>query len=76
MCGASMGGGPIDFQSQTQHLAASNIRIVFWSEEVIHYFVSAEIGADLPCAVHVLLSLKASTWTRTRFCSPHSTMFN
>lgn len=45
MCGASREGGvnPIDFQCQTQHLTASNIRIAFLSEEVIHYFVSVEI---------------------------------
>lgn len=47
MCGASTGGvgggvNPIDFQSQTQHLTASNIRIVFLSEEVIHY--SGSVG--------------------------------
>lgn len=42
LCVVSVWGGvnPKDFQSQTQHLTASNIRIVFLSEEVIRCFVS------------------------------------
>lgn len=44
---------PIDFQSQTQHLTASNIRFVFLSEEVICYFETVEIRLVL----HILLSL-------------------
>lgn len=58
-CGAEpvwggVGGvNPIDFQSQTQHLTASNIRFVFLSEEVICYSETVEICLVL----HILLSL-------------------
>lgn len=53
--GLEWGGGvnPIDFQSHTQHLTASNIRFVFLSEEVICYFETVEICLVL----HILLSL-------------------
>lgn len=44
---------PIDFQSQTQHLTASNIRFVFLSEEVICYF-------ETVCCTFSCLSLKMS----------------
>lgn len=53
--GLQWGGrvNPIDFQRQTQHLTASNIRFVFLSEEVICYFETVAICLVL----HILLSL-------------------
>lgn len=52
---------PIDFQRQTQHLTASNIRFVFLSEEVICYFETVEICLVL----HILLSLIKDVHSRT-----------